>query len=160
MNPNHHTRTHDPPLTPPPLLPSFPLSPSFTNHHGLFVLLFFSSTVSPSLPFNYSPSFAPFTPNNDASSPSLPLPWFPPSFPLSSASVTRILSLSNFPSELKTRDLIAAFSEWDGSATGGGEAGGGFKVKWVDDVSALIVFQDAGVGELRERFSSCLYYFF
>ncbi|KAL7417393.1 hypothetical protein BDY24DRAFT_374736 [Mrakia frigida] len=69
------------------------------------------------------------------------------SSPQLSASVTRILSLSNFPSELKTRDLIAAFSEWDGSATGGQGGGGGFKVKWVDDVNAMIVFQDAGVAK-------------
>ncbi|CED84564.1 Uncharacterized conserved protein [Phaffia rhodozyma] len=57
-----------------------------------------------------------------------------------SASVTRILSLSNFPKELKTRDLIAAFSEWEGEP-------GGFKVKWVDDTNALIVFGEAATAK-------------
>jgi hypothetical protein len=57
-----------------------------------------------------------------------------------SASVTRILSLTGFPKELKTKDIQAAFSEWDGP-------NGGFKIKWRDDTSLLIVFQDATVGE-------------
>lgn len=59
-----------------------------------------------------------------------------------SASVTRILSLTGFPKELKTKDIQAAFSEWDG-------LNGGFKIKWRDDTSLLIVFQDATVGEYR-----------
>jgi hypothetical protein len=54
--------------------------------------------------------------------------------------VTRILSLSNFPPELKTRDLIAAFGEWEGEK-------GGFKIKWIDDQNALVVFADAGTGK-------------
>ena len=57
-----------------------------------------------------------------------------------SASVTRILSLTGFPKELKTRDIQLAFSEWD-------NANGGFKIKWIDDTSLLIVFADATVGE-------------
>jgi len=57
-----------------------------------------------------------------------------------SASVTRILSLTGFPPELKTKDIQAAFSEWDG-------VGGGFKIKWVDDTSLLLVFSDAGVAK-------------
>jgi len=52
-----------------------------------------------------------------------------------SASVTRILSLTGFPKELKTKDIQAAFSEWD-------NLNGGFKIKWRDDTSLLIVFQD------------------
>ena len=56
-----------------------------------------------------------------------------------SACVTRILSLSGFPKELKTRDIQAAFSEWDG-------VNGGFKIKWINDTSLLIVFNDATVG--------------
>jgi hypothetical protein len=57
-----------------------------------------------------------------------------------SASVTRILSLTGFPKELKTRDIQLAFSEWE-------NANGGFKIKWIDDTSLLIVFADATVGE-------------
>lgn len=53
-----------------------------------------------------------------------------------SASVTRILSLTGFPKELKTRDIHSAFSEWENS-------NGGFKIKWIDDTSLLIVFVDA-----------------
>lgn len=57
-----------------------------------------------------------------------------------SACVTRILSLTGFPKELKTRDIQIAFAEWE-------NVGGGFKIKWIDDTSLLIVFQDATVGE-------------
>ncbi|KAJ7492221.1 hypothetical protein FB451DRAFT_1078114 [Mycena latifolia] len=57
-----------------------------------------------------------------------------------SASVTRILSLTGFPKELKTKDIQAAFSEWEA-------VNGGFKIKWRDDTSLLIVFQDASVAK-------------
>jgi hypothetical protein len=57
-----------------------------------------------------------------------------------SASVTRILYLTGFPRELKTKDIQSAFSEYEG-------INGGFKIKWRDDTSLLIVFQDASVGE-------------
>jgi hypothetical protein len=57
-----------------------------------------------------------------------------------SASVTRILSLTGFPKELKTKDIQSAFAEWEA-------VNGGFKIKWRDDTSLLIVFQDASVGE-------------
>ena len=57
-----------------------------------------------------------------------------------SACVTRILSLTGFPKELKTRDIQAAFSEWE-------TANGGFKIKWIDDTSLLVVFADATVGK-------------
>lgn len=57
-----------------------------------------------------------------------------------SACVTRILALTGFPKELKTRDIQAAFSEWE-------TANGGFKIKWIDDTSLLVVFGDATVGE-------------
>lgn len=56
-----------------------------------------------------------------------------------SASVTRILYLTGFPKELKTKDIQAAFSEYEAMS-------GGFKIKWRDDTSLLIVFQDATVG--------------
>ncbi|KAF8973490.1 hypothetical protein BDZ97DRAFT_1648403 [Flammula alnicola] len=57
-----------------------------------------------------------------------------------SASVTRILYLTGFPKELKTKDIQAAFSEYEAIA-------GGFKIKWRDDTSLLIVFQDAAVAK-------------
>jgi len=57
-----------------------------------------------------------------------------------SASVTRILFLTGFPKELKTKDIQAVFSEYDG-------VNGGFKIKWRDDTSLLIVFQDAAVAK-------------
>ncbi|KZS91907.1 hypothetical protein SISNIDRAFT_467162 [Sistotremastrum niveocremeum HHB9708] len=57
-----------------------------------------------------------------------------------SASVTRILSLSGFSPVLKTKDVQQAFSEWE-------NASGGFRIKWLDDTSLYIVFQDAGVAK-------------
>jgi len=50
-------------------------------------------------------------------------------------STTRILLLSGFATDLKTRDILQVFSEWE-------DMSGGFRVKWVDDQSAYIVFQD------------------
>lgn len=61
-----------------------------------------------------------------------------------SASVTRILSLTGFPKELKTRDIQSAFSEYE-------NASGGFKIKWIDDTSLLVVFADAAVGKYPFR---------
>lgn len=60
--------------------------------------------------------------------------------PLLSASVTRILILTGFSPDLKTKDFQQAFSEYE-------NLNGGFKIKWVDDTSLLLVFHDAGVGE-------------
>jgi len=57
-----------------------------------------------------------------------------------SASVTRILFLTGFPKELKTKDIQSAFSDYEGMT-------GGFKIKWRDDTSLLIVFQDAAVAK-------------
>ncbi|CAE7109701.1 unnamed protein product [Rhizoctonia solani] len=57
-----------------------------------------------------------------------------------SACVTRILSLSGFPQSLKTRDVQQAFSEYD-------QERGGFRIKWVDDTSLLLVFNDATVAK-------------
>ncbi|TFY50878.1 hypothetical protein EVG20_g11278 [Dentipellis fragilis] len=59
-----------------------------------------------------------------------------------SASVTRILSLTGFPKELKTRDIQSAFAEFE-------TANGGFKIKWIDDTSLLIVFSDPIVDPLE-----------
>jgi hypothetical protein len=56
-----------------------------------------------------------------------------------SASVTRILYLTGFPKELKTKDIHLAFAEYETMS-------GGFKIKWRDDTSLMIVFQDAAVG--------------
>jgi len=57
-----------------------------------------------------------------------------------SAAVTRVLTLSGFPPELKTRDIQAAFSAWENDR-------GGFKIKWVDDTTAMLVFMDAGTAK-------------
>ena len=81
-------------------------------------------------PLNFNPSRLSFaTPKNMSSTSTSGL----------SASVTRILSFTGFAKELKTKDIQAAFSEWE-------SVGGGFKIKWKDDTSLLIVFQDASVG--------------
>ncbi|MBW0535173.1 hypothetical protein O181_074888 [Austropuccinia psidii MF-1] len=55
-------------------------------------------------------------------------------------STTRILVLSDFNKELKTRDIQHVFSDWEDDR-------GGFKIKWVDDTSCLIVFADPGVAK-------------
>ncbi|KXN88943.1 hypothetical protein AN958_06814 [Leucoagaricus sp. SymC.cos] len=57
-----------------------------------------------------------------------------------SASVTRILSLTGFSKELKTKDIQSAFTEFENQ-------NGGFKIKWKDDTSLLIVFQDPTVAK-------------
>lgn len=57
-----------------------------------------------------------------------------------SACVTRILSVSGFPKELRTKDINQAFSDWD-------KVQGGFKVKWIDDTSLYIVFHDPTVAK-------------
>nr|GAT59815.1 predicted protein [Mycena chlorophos] len=57
-----------------------------------------------------------------------------------SASVTRILFLTGFPKELKTKDIHTAFADWE-------SVNGGFKIKWRDDTSLLIVFQDASTAK-------------
>ena len=43
---------------------------------------------------------------------------------------------------LKTRDIQIIFKDWETDK-------GGFKIKWLDDVNALVVFADATVGEFR-----------
>ena len=67
-----------------------------------------------------------------------------------SASVTRILFLTGFPKELKTKDIQSAFSDYEGMT-------GGFKIKWRDDTSLLIVFQDAAVGKFNPRWPEFQY---
>ena len=73
-----------------------------------------------------------------------------------SASVTRILSLSGFSKDLKTKDIQSAFSEWENML-------GGFRIKWVDDTSLMMVFADATVGTifspfLLNHFFDCLFF--
>jgi len=41
---------------------------------------------------------------------------------------------------LKTRDIQIIFKEWENDK-------GGFRIKWLDDVNALVVFADATVSE-------------
>ena len=55
--------------------------------------------------------------------------------PLLSPLVTRILQLSGFPPQLKTRDLQHVFAAYE-------DDNGGYKIKWVDDTTALIIFAD------------------
>ncbi|KAE8241315.1 hypothetical protein A4X13_0g7467 [Tilletia indica] len=57
--------------------------------------------------------------------------------PLLSPLVTRILQLSGFPPELKTRDLQAVFAQWPDQ----------FKIKWVDDITALVIFNDPTIAK-------------
>lgn len=49
-----------------------------------------------------------------------------------------VLEVYDFPSEFKTHDLLALFSEYKDT---------GFEIKWVDDTHALIVFSSANIGE-------------
>jgi hypothetical protein len=60
--------------------------------------------------------------------------------PVNPNSTTRVLLLADFNKELKTRDIQHVFAEWEDDR-------GGFKIKWVDDTSCLIVFADPGVGK-------------
>ncbi|CAG8653861.1 179_t:CDS:2, partial [Acaulospora colombiana] len=52
------------------------------------------------------------------------------------ASVTRILELRGFDAKVKTRDIHAAFADF----------GEPFKIKWIDDNSLYLVFNDAVAG--------------
>ncbi len=60
--------------------------------------------------------------------------------PVLSPLVTRILEVSGFSPDLKTRDIQAAFVAWE-------EEKGGYRIKWINDTSVLIVFNDAATGE-------------
>lgn len=124
-------------------------SPSFSqsqNHHH-----------------QYSNSFSNSNSHHHSSSPSFsltnsthPLPPASHHPPPASAAVTRILEIKGFSASLKTRDLHAAFAPFDVSSSGAGAvngtstststSGGGavpaFRIKWVDDTSALVVFVD------------------
>ncbi|CAO1633706.1 unnamed protein product [Sympodiomycopsis kandeliae] len=64
------------------------------------------------------------------------LPLFSPLSPLS----TKVLSLSGFSSDLKTRDIQSIFATWE-------DERGGFKIKWINDTNALIIFNDASIAK-------------
>ncbi|GAA94483.1 uncharacterized protein L969DRAFT_43476 [Mixia osmundae IAM 14324] len=90
-----------------------------------------------------------FVPTHHHQSSFSSIPAFPPSgfAPAASSSVlptaglpqpTRILVLKGFSVELKTKDIQGLFSEWEDDR-------GGYKIKWVDDETCLLIFADAGV---------------
>ncbi|KAK4052564.1 hypothetical protein OIO90_004333 [Microbotryomycetes sp. JL221] len=54
----------------------------------------------------------------------------------SNSNATRILQLQHFSTDLKTKDIQLIFNEWEDDK-------GGFKIKWNDDTSCWIVFNDA-----------------
>jgi hypothetical protein len=53
---------------------------------------------------------------------------------------TRVLSLTGFSKDLKTRDIQAIFVNYEDDR-------GGYRIKWIDDTGCLIVFNDPIVGE-------------
>jgi len=57
-----------------------------------------------------------------------------------SACVTKVLLVSGFPKELRTKDINLAFSDWE-------NVQGGFKIKWIDDTSLYVIFQDPTVAK-------------
>lgn len=61
--------------------------------------------------------------------------------PLVSPLVTRVLELKDFPPELQTRDIHTLLAP----STGGDEST--YKIKWRDDTSAYIIFQDPGMAK-------------
>lgn len=64
----------------------------------------------------------------------------PPRKLLSRASIPRPSPTCTDPARrLKTRDLQLMFKEWDNDK-------GGYRIKWLDDTNALVVFADAIVG--------------
>jgi len=48
---------------------------------------------------------------------------------------TRILSLTGFSKELKTRDIQNIFADWEDDR-------GGYRIKWLDDTGCLVVFSE------------------
>ena len=57
-----------------------------------------------------------------------------------SVNTTRILSLTGFSRDLKTRDIQAIFVDFEDDR-------GGYRIKWLDDTGCLLVFNDALTGE-------------
>ncbi|WFD35986.1 hypothetical protein MCUN1_002857 [Malassezia cuniculi] len=60
--------------------------------------------------------------------------------PLVSPLATRILELKGFSLALRTRDIHALLRPWE-------DEKGGYRIKWVDDETAYLVFADAGVAK-------------
>ncbi|KAH9824995.1 hypothetical protein DFH28DRAFT_1144248 [Melampsora americana] len=103
------------------------MSPSNVSTHSSFPPPSSTAATSPSSNFIVNHQPGPFNPNN---APSVHNP----------NAVTRILQLTEFSKDLKTRDIQLVFAEWEDDR-------GGFKIKWVDDTSCLIVFADPGVAK-------------
>lgn len=55
-----------------------------------------------------------------------------------------ILELYDFPASIKTVHLTDMFSAYENRS-------GGFRIKWVDDSKALVIFESAAVGMQQER---------
>ncbi|EGG09513.1 uncharacterized protein MELLADRAFT_115778 [Melampsora larici-populina 98AG31] len=107
------------------------MSPSNVSTHSSFPPPSSTAATSPSSTFivNHQPGSA----FNQASSTPAALVHNP-------NSVTRILQLTEFSKDLKTRDIQLVFADWEDDR-------GGFKIKWVDDTSCLVVFADPGVAK-------------
>lgn len=60
--------------------------------------------------------------------------------PLVSPLATRVLELKGFSISLQTRDIHAVLRPWENDH-------GGYRIKWLDDETAYLVFADAGVAK-------------
>lgn len=60
--------------------------------------------------------------------------------PLVSPLATRVLELKGFSLSFHTRDIHALLRPWE-------DVGGGYRIKWLDDETAYLVFSDAGVAK-------------
>ncbi|KAG0142026.1 hypothetical protein CROQUDRAFT_50888 [Cronartium quercuum f. sp. fusiforme G11] len=128
-NHNHHPSTHH---------PSSISSASHPNSNAGD-----PNQISPSALSTHSSAFPP-APSTAATSPSSNFilnhaSGFATPYPNPNAT-TRILQLSDFSKDLKTRDIQLVFADWEDDR-------GGFKIKWIDDTSCLIVFADPGVAK-------------
>ncbi|GAA5845041.1 hypothetical protein JCM9279_005413 [Rhodotorula babjevae] len=103
-----------------------------------------SSSITSLSQFGILPPVAPIVPGSHAApNPHLANPAaIPPSGPAPAPgpNQTRVLLLSNFSASLKTKDLQDLVAEWQ-------DDHGGLKVKWRDDTSAWIVFNDPTVAK-------------
>lgn len=57
----------------------------------------------------------------------------------SAVNITRILQLTGFSKDLKTRDIQNIFVDFEDDR-------GGYRIKWLDDTGCLIVFSDPMTG--------------
>ncbi|KAH9469477.1 hypothetical protein MJO28_004628 [Puccinia striiformis f. sp. tritici] len=117
---------------------SHPLPPSLDSAHS-GISPSNHSTVSSAYP--HSTSTAATSPVSNYQAMALLGPGnFMPQQPINPNTTTRVLLLADFNKELKTRDIQHVFADWEDDR-------GGFKIKWVDDVSCLVVFADPGVAK-------------